>query len=85
MLSYVALQDGPGAGSGSVESRRTTQEMPVPDASTFLTALQAQNGNVKATAEILGISRGRAYRMMDKLDSLDLAALRRREVPEPPT
>ena len=55
--------------------------MPAPDPSTFLAALRAQNGNVKATAEILGISRGRAYRMMDKLDSLDLAALRRGEGP----
>ena len=55
--------------------------MPAPDPATFLAALRGQNGNVKATAEILGISRGRAYRMMDKLDSLDLAALRRREGP----
>ncbi len=76
ILDHTMLTDGP-VGLGSAESRRTTREMPVPDASTFLAALQAQNGNVKATAEILGISRGRAYRMMDKLDSLDLAALRR--------
>jgi transcriptional regulator of acetoin/glycerol metabolism len=77
-LDYTMLTDGPGAALGIVESRRTTQEMPAPDSSTFLAALRGQNGNVKATAEILGISRGRAYRMMDKLDSLDLAALRRR-------
>ena len=73
------LKDGPGAELGLAESRRTTQELPAPDSGTFLAALRAQNGNVKATAEILGISRGRAYRMMDKLDSLDLAALRRGE------
>jgi transcriptional regulator of acetoin/glycerol metabolism len=53
--------------------------MSAPDSGTFLAALRAQNGNVKQTAEILGISRGRAYRMMDKIDSLDLASLRRRE------
>jgi transcriptional regulator of acetoin/glycerol metabolism len=51
--------------------------MPSPDPQTFLAALRAQNGNVKQTAEVLGISRGRAYRLMDKLDSLDLAAIRR--------
>jgi transcriptional regulator of acetoin/glycerol metabolism len=73
------LEDGPGAALGLAESRRTTQEMPAPDSGTFLAALRAHNGNVKATAEILGISRGRAYRMMDKLDSIDLASLRRRE------
>jgi len=84
-LDHTMLADGPGAGLGSAASRQTTQEMPPPDASTFLAALAAQNGNVKATAAILGISRGRAYRMMDKLDSVDLAALRRREVPERPT
>ena len=77
VLDQTVLKDGPGAELGIAEARRTTQEMPVPDRGTFLAALRAHNGNVKATAEILGISRGRAYRMMDKLDSLDLAALRR--------
>ena len=81
VLDHTVLEDGPGAELGVTESRRTTQEMPAPDPGAFLAALRAQNGNVKATAEILGISRGRAYRMMDKLDSLDLAALRRREIP----
>jgi transcriptional regulator with PAS, ATPase and Fis domain len=61
------------------EARRQTTEMPAPDTETFLAALRAQNGNVKQTAVALGISRGRAYRMMEKIDSLDLAAIRRRE------
>ena len=81
VLDHTVLKDGPGAELGLAESRRTTQEMPAPDPETFLAALRGQNGNVKATAEILGISRGRAYRMMEKLDSLDLAALRRGEGP----
>jgi transcriptional regulator with AAA-type ATPase domain len=59
------------------EGRRQTAEMPAPDPETFLAALRERRGNVKQTAEVLGISRGRAYRMMDKLDALDLAALRR--------
>jgi len=80
MLDHTMFTDGPVAAPALAESRQTTQEMPAPDPSMFLAALRAQNGNVKATAEILGISRGRAYRMMDKLDSLDLAALRRGEV-----
>ena len=58
--------------------------MPAPDTETFLAALRAQNGNVKQTAVALGISRGRAYRMMEKIDSLDLAAIRRRD-PDPDT
>ena len=81
MLDHTMLADGPAAAPAMAESRRTTQEMPAPDPSMFLAALRAQNGNVKATAEILGISRGRAYRMMDKLDSIDLAALRRGDGP----
>jgi len=81
VLDHTVLTDRPGAELGLAESRRTTQELPPPDPETFLAALRGQNGNVKATAEILGISRGRAYRMMDKLGSLDLAALRRREGP----
>ncbi len=79
VLDHTVLKDGPGAELGLAESRRTTQEMPAPDSGTFLAALRAHNGNVKATAEILGISRGRAYRMMEKLDALDLASLRRGE------
>ena len=79
VLDHTALSDRPGAELGLAESRRPTLEMSAPDSGTFLAALRAQNGNVKHTAEILGISRGRAYRMMDKIDSLDLASLRRRE------
>jgi Sigma-54 interaction domain/FHA domain len=80
VLDHTALSSCPGADLGIVEPQRPTLEMAIPDPAAFLEALHAQNGNVKATAKILGISRGRAYRLMDKIDSLDLAALRRREV-----
>jgi transcriptional regulator of acetoin/glycerol metabolism len=66
---------------GSLEARRQTAELPAPDTETFLAALRAQNGNVKQTAVALGISRGRAYRMMEKIDALDLAAIRRGDTP----
>jgi transcriptional regulator with AAA-type ATPase domain len=59
-----------------------TADLPAPDEQTLLAALRAQNGNVKQAAEALGISRGRAYRMMEKIDSIDLAALRRGDTPD---
>ena len=68
VLDHTALSDRAGAELGIVESQRPTLEMATPDPAAFLEALRAQNGNVKATAEILGISRGRAYRLMDKID-----------------
>jgi transcriptional regulator with PAS, ATPase and Fis domain len=54
-----------------------------PNTAAFLTALRANNGNVKRTAESLGISRGRTYRLMEKIDSLDLGAIRRRDGDSP--
>jgi transcriptional regulator of acetoin/glycerol metabolism len=82
VLDHTVLSDRHGGAElGIVESQRPTLEMTSPDPALFLEALRAQKGNVKATAEILGISRGRAYRLMDKIDSLDLAALRRRDQP----
>jgi DNA-binding NtrC family response regulator len=67
---------------GSTEAKRLTTELPAPDTETFLAALRAQNGNVKQTAVALGISRGRAYRLMEKIDALDLAAIRRGDTPD---
>jgi transcriptional regulator with PAS, ATPase and Fis domain len=80
VLDHTALSERAGADLGVVEPNRQTAKMAPPDPQTFLAALRSQDGNVKQTAEALGISRGRAYRMMDKIDALDLAALRRREV-----
>jgi transcriptional regulator of acetoin/glycerol metabolism len=50
-----------------------------PNKPTLLAALRANKGNVKKTAEALGVSRSRVYRLMDKIDLLDLPAIRRRE------
>ena len=47
------------------------------DADAFLLALRANQGNVKSTAAALGISRGRAYRLMEQLDALDLDEIRK--------
>jgi transcriptional regulator with AAA-type ATPase domain len=55
------------------------RHIPDPDPEAFLAALRANGGNVKRTAEVLSISRSRAYRLMEKIDSLDLAAIRRRD------
>lgn len=54
-----------------------------PDKSELLGALRANRGNVKRTAATLGVSRSRVYRLMEKIDSLDLAAIRRRETEQP--
>ncbi len=80
MLDHTALAERTGTDLGGADARpwrRQTAEMQAPDPETFLAALRERKGNVKQTAQQLGISRGRAYRMMDKLDALDLAALRR--------
>jgi transcriptional regulator with AAA-type ATPase domain len=54
-------------------------ETPDPDPGELLSALRVERGNVKRTAITLGISRGRLYRLMEKLGSLDLAAIRQSE------
>jgi transcriptional regulator of acetoin/glycerol metabolism len=51
-------------------------EKPDPDAGAILSSLRAERGNVKRAAAVLGISRGRLYRLMERLESLDLAELR---------
>lgn len=51
-------------------------EIPEPAAATILCELRAARGNVKRAAAALGISRGRLYRLMDKVEALDLAVIR---------
>jgi DNA-binding NtrC family response regulator len=53
----------------------SANEDPAPE--DFLASLRRNNGNVRKTAADLGISRGRAYRMIEKLDAVNLASLRR--------
>jgi DNA-binding NtrC family response regulator len=58
------------------QSREETRD---PDPSALLSALRAAHGNVRRAAVALGISRGRLYRLMEKMSSLDLAAIRQNQ------
>ncbi|HXT99406.1 MAG TPA: sigma 54-interacting transcriptional regulator [Polyangia bacterium] len=51
------------------------------DPAAFLAALRDNRGNMKRTAAALGISRGRAYRLLEKHGSVDLEDLRQGEPP----
>jgi transcriptional regulator with PAS, ATPase and Fis domain len=62
-----------GAAAPVDEAGRAGQDV---DAETFAAALRENQGNVKQTAAALGISRGRAYRLIEQLDSLDLDVIR---------
>jgi transcriptional regulator with AAA-type ATPase domain len=74
---------GPTPPAGQPTLEESGRHVPDPDKPTLLAALRANSGNVKKTGEALGISRSRVYRLMEKIDSLDLAAIRRRDG-EPP-
>jgi two-component system response regulator FlrC len=47
-----------------------------PSPQVFVASLRENRGNVRQTAVALGISRGRAYRLMDKMGSVDLDIIR---------
>jgi transcriptional regulator with PAS, ATPase and Fis domain len=49
----------------------------------FLASLRQNRGNVSKTATALGISRGRAYRLIDKMGSVDLDGFRQPTSPIP--
>jgi transcriptional regulator with AAA-type ATPase domain len=51
-------------------------ELESPDLASLVEALRASNGNVARAAQTLGISRQRAYRMMQGRSEVDLEALR---------
>jgi transcriptional regulator with AAA-type ATPase domain len=68
----------PAAGQPTVEQSGRLQ-VPDPDKATLLATLRAKGGNVKRTGEALGISRSRVYRLMERMGSLDLPAVLRRE------
>jgi transcriptional regulator with PAS, ATPase and Fis domain len=55
---------------------------PDPDAETLLAVLRANGGNVKRTAAALKISRTRTYRLMERIESLNLANIRENNPPE---
>jgi transcriptional regulator with AAA-type ATPase domain len=51
-------------------------EGPDPEPASVLAALRAARGNVKRTAASLGISRGRLYRLMERMGTVDLHVIR---------
>jgi transcriptional regulator with AAA-type ATPase domain len=51
------------------------------DQGVFLAALKDNRGNVKRTAAALGISRGRAYRLLERYGAVDLDGMRQGERP----
>jgi transcriptional regulator with AAA-type ATPase domain len=66
-----------GAASAEKSARADGDACSDPGPEAFVASLRRNNGNVRKTAADLGISRGRAYRIIEKMDSLDLAYLRR--------
>jgi len=71
----------PAGAEGARDQTAHRRAPPTPHA--LLAALRANQGNVKRAAAALGISRGKAYRSIERLADLDLGALRR-GVPETP-
>jgi transcriptional regulator of acetoin/glycerol metabolism len=76
MPAEAARPDSAADGDGGAAAA-AAEARPDPDAQTFIDCLRRNSGNVRKTAADLGISRGRAYRMMEKMDAVDLASLRR--------
>jgi transcriptional regulator with PAS, ATPase and Fis domain len=56
-----------------------------PSREMFLTSLRQNRGNVRKSATALGISRGRAYRIIEKMGSVDLEGFRQPVSPIPPS
>jgi DNA-binding NtrC family response regulator len=79
MLVAPGPAPGPTTGAPPPRSIEVQEASPDPDADALLAALRAERGNVRRAAAALGISRGRLYRAMEKLSTLDLSALRQPE------
>jgi transcriptional regulator with PAS, ATPase and Fis domain len=56
-----------------------------PSAQVFLASLRANRGNVRKSATALGISRARAYRLIEKMGSVDLEGFRQPASQTPPS
>jgi transcriptional regulator with AAA-type ATPase domain len=65
--------------ANGIARERIRDQNPAPAA--LLAALRAERGNVKRAAAALGIGRSRLYRLMEKVDSLDLTVIRERDEP----
>lgn len=64
------------AASGPASPEPRGEDRPDPDPAAVLATLRADRGNVKRAAASLGISRGRLYRLMEKIGSVDLGGIR---------
>ncbi len=71
-----ALDGGAGGAGGGRGSLPPGGESPNPDPAAVVLALRSERGNVKRAAVSLGISRGRLYRLMEKIGSVDLQSIR---------
>ena len=72
--SFEAEAEGDGAQTREADARADSE--PDPDPAAVLAALHRSGGNVRKAAADLRISRGRLYRLMEKLGSIDLAEIR---------
>jgi transcriptional regulator of acetoin/glycerol metabolism len=82
VLDHGALAERPAPETGppgNAEAEAEEGASPDPDPAAILAALRAERGNVKQTASALGISRGRLYRLMEKIGSVDLDGIRQSE------
>jgi transcriptional regulator with PAS, ATPase and Fis domain len=75
-LTVAGTRSPAAADPGGRTDGQTAGEPNQPNADAFLAALRTHQGNVKRAAQALGISRGRAYRLMDQIETLDLDGLR---------
>lgn len=56
-----------------------------PSPQIFLASLRQNRGNIRKSATVLGISRARAYRLIEKMGSVDLEGFRQPVLPIPPS
>jgi DNA-binding NtrC family response regulator len=77
--SLRPAENAPAEAASPENPAPAADDSPDPDPAAVLAALRAERGNVKRTAASLGISRGRLYRLMEKMESLDLHVIRQVE------
>jgi transcriptional regulator of acetoin/glycerol metabolism len=79
MLDDLLKNDVEGAGDAddSEPAGTDTRADADPDMAAVLASLRRSRGNVRRAAADLRVSRGRLYRLMEKIDSLDLEQIRK--------
>jgi DNA-binding NtrC family response regulator len=70
----IAKGDRPESAKAKAEPKDEEGPDPLPE--NVLAALRANRGNVKRAAATLGLSRGRLYRLLEKMGSIDLQGIR---------